>query len=461
MQVNYRNLIRECVREVLKENLSETTTSHPHQKTKKDIYALLAKAGFRPEGSQPREYMEYYLNGFATVFCMVRLDPNENEVMIQRYYDSERLDSMKGYHIEKSIPLPEAYTEEFVKEVVKECLRLQRSIRGDESIYGGMDDVGGGFDPQSQGPNPTDATGNPYAKWNSDMRKMEENEFDGKKWPKHNAKISPQEKQEANEVAKKIWGDELKNITFHSKSLNGRETFFEVDTNSTYCRWLNKNKQGKWYYTDDEGIRAKWVPFESVSEGECAVCGTCNGSGEGMADGTKCSSCGGSGDSERPWGKKGKRHDPDYEPEPKEDPAREWGGMDEGGEHYNKDVIYKDRQGGRDVYYMNNKDTGGKIEIKSEAVQRMLKRGGYRLVDINEVNLKEEDETSPYGMNRHDRRDLSNKLAATDTSAGDRNAKSAAMQYLKDKNPAAAYKISAERQRLATLKGMGLKEQLN
>jgi len=175
MPVNHRNLIKECVLEVLQENLSETSTPHPHAKTKADVYALLEKAGFRKEGQTPRDYMEYYLSGFATVFCMVRLDANENEVLIQRYYDSERMDTMTGNHIEKSMPLPEAYSPEFVKEVVKECLRLQRSVRGDESIFGGMDDVGEGFDPQSQGPNPVDDTGNPYAKWNSDMQKMEEN----------------------------------------------------------------------------------------------------------------------------------------------------------------------------------------------------------------------------------------------------------------------------------------------
>jgi len=92
---------------------------------------------------------------------------------------------------------------------------------------------------------------------------LEENEFDGKKLPKHNAKITSEEEKEANEIAKKIWKDELKSITFHSKSLNGRATFFKVNTGSTYYRWLNKNEQGQWFYTDDGGIRSKWVPFKN------------------------------------------------------------------------------------------------------------------------------------------------------------------------------------------------------
>ena len=46
-----------------------------------------------------------------------------------------------------------------------------------------------------------------------------------------------------------------------------------------------------------------------VNEG--GICGSCNGSGEGMADGTKCDTCGGSGDSEKHWGKKKHDEDPD------------------------------------------------------------------------------------------------------------------------------------------------------
>ena len=56
---------------------------------------------------------------------------------------------------------------------------------------------------------------------------------------------------------------------------------------------------------------------------------------------------------------------------------KEWGESEQ--------VIYKDRQGGQDVYWMDNKDTGGKIQVKPEAVQKLIKRG-HRLVDLQDVN---------------------------------------------------------------------------
>jgi len=48
----------------------------------------------------------------------------------------------------------------------------------------------------------------------------------------------------------------------------------------------------------------------------------------------------------------------------------------------NEQVIYKDRQGGRDVYWMDNHDSGGKIDIRPEAVPRMIKRG-HRVVNLD------------------------------------------------------------------------------
>jgi len=52
-------------------------------------------------------------------------------------------------------------------------------------------------------------------------------------------------------------------------------------------------------------------------------------------------------------------------------------------ESINEQPIYKDRQGGQDVYWMDNRDSGGKIHIKPEAVAKMTKRG-HRVIDINE-----------------------------------------------------------------------------
>ena len=45
------------------------------------------------------------------------------------------------------------------------------------------------------------------------------------------------------------------------------------------------------------------------------------------------------------------------------------------------DIIYKDRQGGRWVYWMDNHDTGGRIYIKESCVAKYLSKG-YRLVEL-------------------------------------------------------------------------------
>jgi len=59
-------------------------------------------------------------------------------------------------------------------------------------------------------------------------------------------------------------------------------------------------------------IHADNVEEETTEdEGGNDICPTCNGSGEGMADGLKCSSCKGSGSTRR--GKLSKRNDPDYD----------------------------------------------------------------------------------------------------------------------------------------------------
>lgn len=62
-----------------------------------------------------------------------------------------------------------------------------------------------------------------------------------------------------------------------------------------------------------------------------AICPRCNGSGEGMADGTRCSACGGSGDANHTWGyaRRSHRYDmsepyDDYEPEPDHYPEVDW-----------------------------------------------------------------------------------------------------------------------------------------
>ena len=80
--------------------------------------------------------MEYYLNGFATVQCAVMLD--QPHVHVERYYDNERFD---GQNINKQIPLPEVYDPAFVEKIVNVCTLLQKGVKGDESLFGGIDDL--------------------------------------------------------------------------------------------------------------------------------------------------------------------------------------------------------------------------------------------------------------------------------------------------------------------------------
>jgi hypothetical protein len=57
------------------------------------------------------------------------------------------------------------------------------------------------------------------------------------------------------------------------------------------------------------------------------------------------------------------------------------------------ETIYKDRQGGQDVYWMDNKDLGGKIHLKPEYVKKYIKKG-YKLVDLKDANEINEMTTS-------------------------------------------------------------------
>ena len=46
-------------------------------------------------------------------------------------------------------------------------------------------------------------------------------------------------------------------------------------------------------------------------------------------------------------------------------------------------TIYKQRQGGRDVYWTDNKDSGGKLNINPDNLSKYI-RQGYNIIDINE-----------------------------------------------------------------------------
>jgi len=90
-----------------------------------------------------------------------------------------------------------------------------------------------------------------------------ENEFDGKKWPKHNAKISKEEMEEAKTVAHKIW-QPVYLTTFHSTSLDGKHKFFEIRLHSATGdrHWMYKDEHGKWFYSKGTGVESKFVPAD-------------------------------------------------------------------------------------------------------------------------------------------------------------------------------------------------------
>ena len=45
------------------------------------------------------------------------------------------------------------------------------------------------------------------------------------------------------------------------------------------------------------------------------------------------------------------------------------------------ETIYRDRQGGTWVYWLDNHDTGGRIYLTASGVNRLLRKG-YRLVSL-------------------------------------------------------------------------------
>jgi hypothetical protein len=69
-------------------------------------------------------------------------------------------------------------------------------------------------------------------------------------------------------------------------------------------------------------------------------------------------------------------------------------------ESFGSSKIYKDRQGGEDVYWMDNSDSGGKTYIKSDRVREYLRKG-YALIDLSKssedngrLNKMEENKTT-------------------------------------------------------------------
>ena len=65
-------------------------------------------------------------------------------------------------------------------------------------------------------------------------------------------------------------------------------------------------------------------------------------------------------------------------------------------------VIYKDRQGGQWVYWMNNTDTGGHITIKPESVAKYI-RQGYHIVELERDPRRQPDPDLSHYMGDGDR----------------------------------------------------------
>lgn len=108
-------------------------------KTKKEVFAALAADGFQHLGDEPRDHMEYYLSGFVTVSIYISYD--DNSAHVERYYDSEMVDNIPGHHIDAKIPIPEKYDPAVSAKLIKLCKGLKKRSVGDESIFGGIDDI--------------------------------------------------------------------------------------------------------------------------------------------------------------------------------------------------------------------------------------------------------------------------------------------------------------------------------
>lgn len=108
--------------------------------------------------------------------------------------------------------------------------------------------------------------GNNVATWREEVgegwvkNSVKENEFDGRKMPKHNAKVSDEDMEEAKVVASKIW-QPVYLTRFHSTSLDGKHKFFEVLLHSATGdrHWMYMDENGKWFYSKGSGAASKYV----------------------------------------------------------------------------------------------------------------------------------------------------------------------------------------------------------
>lgn len=96
------------------------------------------------------------------------------------------------------------------------------------------------------------------------FKKLNENEFDGKRWPIHNAKSSPEDDKTANRIARTLWTDVL-SVTFHSASLNNKSKHYVVKkATDPKQRVVYKDGNNKWHYNDGYGVLSTWKQVEDV-----------------------------------------------------------------------------------------------------------------------------------------------------------------------------------------------------
>ena len=133
---HFKGICETCTKVPLKEWGPEEDTI---TKVKKEVYSALRTQGFRQLGDEPRNYMEYYLNGFVTVSIYISF--NDRKAHAERYYDSEMVDNIPGHHINRAVPIPPQYDPTFVKNLIRLCVGLKNAAAGDESLFGGIDDI--------------------------------------------------------------------------------------------------------------------------------------------------------------------------------------------------------------------------------------------------------------------------------------------------------------------------------
>ena len=216
-------------------------------------------------------------------------------------------------------------------------------------------------------------------------------------------------KQEKNPYVLKAMGMNPKGLQIF-KNRQGKE--FKACNKQCANGFLTDRKNGLIYGPFKDKSTGKFLKDAEEASMEWNQCAYCNS--KGLSEGDEADAVNdmwaGSYDANEPFDKQMKKHNKVLHPnqkskqkskkffsgsnKPKAKTVQDFdwdaikkninkGTLKEWGER--EQVIYKDRQGGQDVYWMDNKDTGGKIQVRPEAVQKLIKRG-HRVVDLQDVN---------------------------------------------------------------------------